>query len=171
MSDQPLGHVTALETAVRVAHQRERLAGERQGNLFELESALTPPSAPRGPGRPPGSRNLTTLSMSKMYVAQHGDPLKRGVHIAALPILAAGVLEGLAARLGCTRYDAAKWWAGVYNSTLPFIHQRLGQLEVKPAGAPGGGNPIAWSFDEGGQIVDLLPEPKADPQANDNSAT
>jgi hypothetical protein len=114
--------------------------------------------ARRGPGRPPGSRNLSTLTAAKYYMAEHGDPLRRGVHIAALPILASGVLEGLAARLGCTCVDDAKWWSGVYSATLPFIRQRLGQLEVKPIGAPGAGNPVAWSFSEGGEIVDMLPE-------------
>jgi hypothetical protein len=145
------------------AHERERSQDhERQGNLFDLEQALQP-SAPRGRGRSPGSRNLTTLTMAKIYMAQEGDPLRRGVRIAALPILEVGVIEGLASRLGCSKFDAAKWWAGVYASTLPFIHQRLGQLEVKPAGAPGSGNPVGWSFDSG-QIVDMVPEAEYEPE-------
>jgi hypothetical protein len=90
-------------------------------------------------------------------MAENGDPLRRGVHIAALPILAEGVLEGLAKRLGCERHDAAKWWLGVYSATLPFIHQRLGQLEVRPPGAPGVGNPVVWSFSDSGEVVDMVP--------------
>jgi hypothetical protein len=143
------------------ARQREIARADRQGNLFELEQSLDPPR--RGPGRPPGARSWTTLSMAKVYMAEEGDPLRRGVRIAALPILANGVLEGLAERLGCSRFDAAKWWAGVYASTLPFIHQRLGQLEVKPAGAPGSNNPVGWSFDSG-QIVDMVPEAQNEPE-------
>jgi hypothetical protein len=99
---------------VSEAREAEAAAGDRQADLFGLESFLEarPGStavARRGPGRPPGSRNLSTLTMAKVYMAEHGDPLRRGVQIAAMPILAHGVLEGLAQRLQCTRFDAAKW--------------------------------------------------------------
>jgi hypothetical protein len=167
MSD---GHRTALEMAVREAREAEAAAGERQPDMFALGQAVdTVPSARRGPGRPPGARNLSTLTAAKFYMAEHGDPLRRGVQIAALPILANGVLDGLAQRLGCSRHDAAKWWAGVFAATLPFVHQRLGQLEVKPAGAPGSGDPVVWSFSDTGEIVDVSPEPAPTANGDDRS--
>jgi hypothetical protein len=83
---------------------------------------------------------------------RHGDPLERGIAVASLPVLAKGVLDGLAERLGCTRHEAAKWWASVYSATLPFVHQRLATLTVKPEGAPGG-EPVRWTFSE--EFVDV----------------
>jgi hypothetical protein len=59
------------------------------------------------------------------------------------------VLGKLAQVLGMTRPDAAKWWAGIYAATLPYIHQRLATLTVKPEGSPDG-EPVAlpWSYAE-----------------------
>ena len=75
--------------------------------------------------------------------------MERGIEIAGLPILAKGVLEGLAERLGCTRHDAAKFWASVLSTTLPYTHQRQAAIEVRPPGAPGSGLPILWEVSEG----------------------
>ena len=109
------GHKTALEEAVAAARAEEAARGPAQSDLFipyeDLVPALPAPS-PIGlgangskRGRPPGARNLRTDQASRWYMARHGDPLERGVAISALPVLAAGVLEGLAARLGCSRHD------------------------------------------------------------------
>jgi hypothetical protein len=60
------------------------------------------------------------------------------VQLAALPLLAPGVLEGLSARLSCSKLEEARWWASVYQDTLSYVRQRLAQLEIKPPGNPDG---------------------------------
>ncbi len=79
--------------------------------------------------------------------------MERGIEIAGLPILAPGILEGLAERLGCTRHDAAKFWASVLATTLPYTHQRQAAVEVRPSGAPGSGQPILWQMTDG-ELID-----------------
>ena len=81
--------------------------------------------------------------------------MERGIEIAGLPILARGVLEGLAERLGCTRHEAAKFWASILATTLPFTHQRQAAIEVRPPGAPGSGQPILWEVTDDGQLIDM----------------
>jgi hypothetical protein len=97
-------------------------------------------------GRPPGSRNKRTDELSRWYIAQCGrrDPLRRGIEIAGLPILAPGVLAGLARELEMSKADAARFWAGVLAAVLPYCHQKLSQLTVLPAGTPGFGQPIPF---------------------------
>jgi hypothetical protein len=85
--------------------------------------------------------------------------LRRGIEIAGLPILAPGVLAGLARELEMSKADAARFWAGVLNSVLPYIHQRLSQLSVLPAGSPGSGQPIYWS--DVGAALPRAPRPRA----------
>ena len=75
--------------------------------------------ASRGPGRPPGARNRRTDEAARIYMSEFGDPLRRGVAISALPILAPDVLEGLAKRLDCSKIEAAKRWAGMSRSARP----------------------------------------------------
>jgi hypothetical protein len=70
----------------------------------------------------------------RLYITRFGDPLKRAVAIAAMPILAAGVLEGVAERLDCPRAQAAEWWLRILTVTLPFCHP-LASAEA-PAQAP-----------------------------------
>ncbi len=70
------------------------------------------------------------------------DPLERGIEISGLPILAKGILEGLAERLGCTRHDAAKFWAGILATTLPYVAPTPGcDRDASP------GNAWFWSAD------------------------
>ena len=155
------GHKIALEEAVAIARAEEAACGPAQTDLFggpngsaSGQPVLPVPSSDgsRRMGRPPGSRNLRTDQAARWYMQRHGDPLERGIAVASLPVLAKGVLDGLAERLGCTRHEAAKWWASVYSATLPFVHQRLATLTVKPEGAPGG-EPVRWTFSE--EFVDV----------------
>jgi hypothetical protein len=97
-----------------------------------------------------------TDEAARFYKSRFGDPLARGVEISALPILAPGVLPELAKVLGCDRFEAARWWSGIYASTLPYIHQRLATLTVKPPGSPDG-EPVTlpWSFAES-EVLDHL---------------
>jgi hypothetical protein len=74
------------------------------------------------------------------------------VQLAALPLLAPGVLEGLSASLSCSRLEEARWWASVYQDTLSYVRQRLAQLEIKPPGSPDGNNPVSWAFSDGDLI-------------------
>ena len=89
-------------------------------------------------------------------MARFGDPLARGIEIAALPILAPGVLPELAKILGMDRAEAAKWWKDVYSATMPFSHQRQASLTVKPEGSPDG-EPVdlGWSYAED-EVLDHL---------------
>lgn len=148
----------ALDAYREVQTERER--EQQQGDLFDddadIATAITAGAVvKRGPGRPPGARNRRTDEMSRWFIARTGrDPLEHAIEVAGLPILAPGVLEGLAERLGMTRPEAAKFWASCLSTTLPFCHQRLSQLEVKPPGAPGSGQPVTWTFSDG-QVIDL----------------
>lgn len=115
-----------------VAEFRER--EKAQGDLFGGPAS----GDTRQVGRPPGARNRRTDQAARIYMGEYGDPLKRGIEIAAMPILAEGVLSGLARQLGMSRPDAAKWWAGILTATLPYIHSRQASLTIKPDGAPDG---------------------------------
>ncbi|HEY1430799.1 MAG TPA: hypothetical protein VGF39_04105 [Stellaceae bacterium] len=151
------GHKQALADVVREARAAElrRLTEDLdQLELFELFEAPRPSNgapaqvvAQRGPGRPVGARNKRTDEAARFYKSRFGDPLARGVEISALPILAPGVLPELAKVLGCDRFEAARWWSGVYAATMPYCHQRLATLTVKPPGSPEG-EPVTlpWSF-------------------------
>lgn len=174
------GHKTALEEAVASARAEEAARGPAQSDLFILDEDLVPALPAPTPielgangskrGRPAGARNLRTDQAARWYMSRHGDPLERGVAISALPVLAAGVLEGLASRLGCSRHDAAKWWASVYSATLPFIHQRLSQLQVRDAGSPGSGQPILWTFSSVEELIDVSEGEPCDEDARGRSA-
>jgi hypothetical protein len=151
------GHRVALADVVREARIQElRRFGEDHGQL-DLFDALEPPSSSesvqarlalqRGRGRPVGARNRRTDEAARFYMARHGDPLSRAIEVAALPILAPGVLPELAKILGCERFEAARWWAGVLASSLPYTHQRLATLTVKPQGSPDGEPVILpWAY-------------------------
>jgi hypothetical protein len=137
--------------------KKELQASDDQMEFFEAsalcdERPIAKDSSRRG--RPVGARNLRTDQASRWYMARHGDPLERGIAVAALPVLAKGVLEALSIRLGCSTYEAAKWWASVYSATLPFVHQRLATLTVKPVGSPGG-EPVSWTFTDDGELADV----------------
>ena len=133
------GHKTALQAAIAAARVVE---AARQLELFaepqnepETRGQVVPF---RGPGRPPGARNKRTDEASRIYAAQFGDPLARAVEVAAMPILAPGVLEEFAKFLQCSRLEAFKAWANCSSSVMGYVHQKLATLEVKPAGSPGG---------------------------------
>jgi hypothetical protein len=126
----------------------------------------------RAPGRPQGARNKRTDEAARFYMQRFGDPLSRGVEIAAIPILAQNdhVLSELSKVLGMSRADAAKWWAGIYAATLPYIRQRLATLTVKPEGSPDGEPiPLPWSYTEDEVLghLELTHSPPA-PEGDEN---
>lgn len=167
------GHKTALELALEAWREvQEERRDAVPGNLLddfergllevpveasaEASEAGTAVVERRGRGRPIGARNRRTDELSRWYIQRNDrrDPLERGIEIAGLPILAPGILEGLAERLGMTRADAAKFWAGVLSTTLPYVAQRQAAIEVRPPGAPGSGQPILWTLTEEGELID-----------------
>jgi hypothetical protein len=159
------GHRTALELALAAWREVEDERRASQGDLFDDVAENLPEvvdgdgsegAGARGRGRPLGSRNRRTDELSRWYIAQNDGrhPLQRGIEIAGLPILAKGVLEGLAERLGMSRADAAKFWANVLSTTLPYVAQRQAALEVRAPGAPGSGQPILWTLSEEGELID-----------------
>jgi hypothetical protein len=167
------GSKTALDEAVAAYRDRELAELPAQLSLFDASAsaggeasaeASAPGGAvvPRGPGRPPGARNRRTDEAARIYMSEFGDPLRRGVQLAALPLLAPGVVEGLSQRLNCSRLEAARWWASIYSATLPFLHQRLATLEVKPAGSPDGNDPVSWAFSDG-ELIDASADPQNGP--------
>lgn len=150
------GHATALQGLVAEARREE---ASRQGELFaeprsepETRGQVVPF---RGPGRPPGARNKRTDEAARLYCAAFGDPLARAIEVAAMPILAPGVLEEFARFLQCSRLEAFKAWANCSSATMPFVHQRLATLEVKPAGSPGG-EALVFGFveDDAGELIE-----------------
>jgi hypothetical protein len=157
------GFKAGLAGAVEAARQQELQQLARQLDFFadpgQAGSAPPDQSVQDAPGevakrgRPMGSRNKRTDAASRFYMSQFGDPLARGAQISALPILAEGVLPELAKVLGCERFEAARWWAGIYAATLPFMHQRLSTLTVRPEGSPEG-EPVSWTFSE--EILELV---------------
>lgn len=166
------GHKTALEVALaafeEMRAEREQARAAAQGDLFGTEIAAAHGAAPgtavgpRRPGRPVGARNRRTDHLVQFYIDRHysgRDPLDMALSVATLPILQPGVLEALAERLYCSRHDAAKFWLGAQSAVLPYTHQRQASLEVRPAGAPGSGEPIPW---EDNDVLDLATEGTAE---------
>jgi hypothetical protein len=101
-------------------------------------------------GRPLGARNKRTDEASWIYMQRSGDLLARAIEIAAMPILADGVLAAFTKQVGApSKFEAFKAWASINASAMPFCHQRLATLTVKPAGSPDG-EPVelAWSYAE-----------------------
>lgn len=159
------GHRTALELALKAFAEVRAERDAAQGELFGEEPdnlSLVAGSGGDGTvadrtrrGRPRGARGRRTDELARWYIAKNDgcDPLERGIEIAGLPILAPGILEGLAERLGCTRHDAAKFWASVLATTLPYTHQRQAAVEVRPSGTPGSGQPILWQMTNG-ELID-----------------
>jgi hypothetical protein len=117
------GHKQALADAIAEARSEE-LQRERsetgQFDLFEANGSVQSAPVPvvnghQGPGRPVGARNKRTNEAARFYMSRFGDPLARGIEIAAIPILAQGgrMLLELSEVLGMSRADSAKWWSGV----------------------------------------------------------
>jgi len=107
----------------QVAQERVDAAVDQQFDLLGL-----PPLDPansrhasviqRKAGRPPGARNRRQEDVARWVVEQLGDPLVRQAAIAAMPV------EELAARLGCSVYEAFQEQRLAAALVLPYVHQR-----------------------------------------------
>jgi hypothetical protein len=157
------GAKTALQLALQTYQEEEGQAAQSEPGQPDLFATGPPVASPadsaaplvqRGAGRPPGHRNRRTDEMANYYIRKNGgrDPLERGIEIAGMPILAPGVLQGLAQTLGCERHDAAKWWLSCLSTVLPYTHQKQAAIEVKPPGAPGSNNPVLWGILEASMV-------------------
>jgi hypothetical protein len=164
------GYKQALADVVAAARAEElqRRTEEDQLDLFGAVGAVAPvvrngqnghvPAVTNQPrmGRPVGSRNRRTDEAARLYMQRFGDPLARAIEIAAMPILADGV-SAFAKQIGApSHFEAFKAWASINASAMPFSHQRLATLTVRPAGSPDG-EPIelAWSYAED-EVLDHL---------------
>ena len=164
------GYQTALELALEAFAEVEAERQQVQGELFGGDAANLPefamPVASDGThrGRRAGVHNKRTDELARWFIAKNDGrhPLERAIEIAGLPILAKGVVEGLAERFGITRADAAKWWAGILAIALPYVAQRQSAVEIRPSGAPGSGQPILWEVSEDGQLIDTSHSDGAD---------
>jgi hypothetical protein len=56
--------------------------------------------------------------------------------------------------LGMTKPDAAEWWLGVFSATMPYTHQRLSTMIVRPEGSPDG-EPVAWTFSDD-EVIEVI---------------
>jgi hypothetical protein len=147
----------ALEAFAEVQAEREAAQGDLFGDEPANLSQVVPIAADgTHRGRRPGVRNKRTDELARWFIAQNDGrhPLARTIEIAGLPILAKGVLEGLAERLQMSRADAAKFWAGMNLGSLPYVAQRQSAVEIRPSGAPGSGQPILWQVTEDGELLD-----------------
>jgi hypothetical protein len=155
------GYKQALVEAVASARAQElqMRTEEDQLDLFgAVAAAVQPTHVPvvngenghRRMGRPQGC-NKGTDEAARLYMSRYGDPLARAIEIAAIPILAAdGVLAAFAQQIGApSRFEAFKAWAAINASAMPFAHQRLATLTVRPEGSPDGEPiPLPWSYAE-----------------------
>jgi hypothetical protein len=81
--------------------------------------------SPPHPSTPPSK----AAQYARLYMQRFGDPLARAIEIAAIPILADGVLAAFAKQIGApSRFEAFKAWASINASAMPFSHQRLATL-------------------------------------------
>jgi hypothetical protein len=125
------GHKQALAEAIAEARAEELQRQQNEARQFDLFAAFggvqstqvtVANGGSRGPGRPLGARNKRTDEAARFYMSRFGDPLARGIEIAAIPILAPGVLPELAKVLGMNRAEAAKWWSGVSFMPNPCLY-------------------------------------------------
>jgi hypothetical protein len=74
--------------------------------------------SPPHPSTPPSK----AAQYARLYMQRFGDPLARAIEIAAIPILADGVLAAFAKQIGArSRFEAFKAWASINASAMPFM--------------------------------------------------
>lgn len=84
----------------------------------------------RRPGRPPGARNRRAEDVARFAIERFGDPLLRQVAIATMPV------DELAARLGCSVFEAAQEQRLSALAVLPYLHRRQPQaVDLSASGA------------------------------------
>lgn len=76
------------------------------------------PAERSGPGRPPGSRNRSTLQWTDFILRNYRSPLLFLAEAYTRPA------EILAAELGCTKEDAFKIQVSAARELAPYVHQK-----------------------------------------------
>ena len=144
--------------------QRARAAAAEQGSLFggdvhegdgqgELAEDAAP-AAPRGRGRPPGSRNKSTDDWVRYLQSRFRSPLIGMAEIAnADP-------HALAAELDCSPLEAADRIQQARRDLAPYLHQKLPQA-VSVEGLENGLFTVVLNMGQGG--ADPAAEPGAMP--------
>jgi hypothetical protein len=69
--------------------------------------------------------------------------------------LANAPIAELAQELRCSPLDAAKLKVQAMAASIPYLHQRLASVELKPPGSPDG-VPVSLPYSD--EIIDVTPE-------------
>lgn len=114
-----------------------------------------------GAGRKVGSVNRFSREISHYLRSKHGEALEGAYEFCMRPVLSeAAELEALQKYLGgCSKLEAAEFWAKMVEKTLPYVYPRMAQIEMKPPGAPAPGLP----FDFDGECSELTEIPDEAP--------
>jgi hypothetical protein len=102
-----------------------------------------------GKGRPRGVHNHKTERWISYLLKRYPSPLEGAVQLANAPI------AELAQELRCSRLDAARLKVQAMAASIPYLHQRLATIELKPAGSPDG-LPVSLPFSD--DVIDVRPE-------------
>jgi hypothetical protein len=111
-----------------------------------------------GKGRPRGVHNHKTELWIGYLLKRYPSPLEGAIQLANAPI------AELARDLRCSPLDAAKLKVQAMAASIPYLHQRLASVELKPAGSPEG-TPVFLPYSD--DPIDITPE---DPQATKDDA-
>ncbi|WP_417244352.1 hypothetical protein [Celeribacter sp.] len=164
----PAGLVTGAELAARSAPGWADDPAPVQGSLFGAEVAepegvgeLALEAAPRGRGRPPGSRNRSTEEWSRFLLSRYRSPLLGLAEIAqASPLDLQRELGGAPAKdkpEGCSLVEALRLIMQAQQALAPYLHQK------QPTAIDGGGVAMmqviinAGSGSETGETFEILP--------------
>lgn len=104
------------------AEQLPLLPADPAGQSVEVLTGTGDPSAPRGPGRPAGSKNRRTEEWIDFYFESGlPDPMLFLGRMLAKPV------KVLAAELSCKVKEAGERQQAAAIALLPYIHQKLPQ--------------------------------------------
>jgi hypothetical protein len=141
----PSGLVTAAALAVDARDRGDGGAAPVQGQLFGV-SPVEPDgqgalpdldAAPRGRGRPAGSRNRSTEEWSRFILTRYRSPLLGLAELAqATPLVLQAELGGAPDPVkggGCTLVEAVRIIMAAQQALAPYLHQK------QPTAIDGGG--------------------------------
>jgi hypothetical protein len=123
----------AAELRASSATQAELFGGDDAE--LDARMPIAPPPAPRGVGRPPGSRNRRTEQVAAYLVSRYGDPLEGLLSIAMRPTgeliremariaTETGVKIDSAVGPGTTVMAALQMQRAAMEAALPYIHAK-----------------------------------------------
>jgi hypothetical protein len=108
-----------------------------------------------GKGRPRGIHNHKTERWIDYLLRRYPSPLEGAVQLANAPI------AELARELCCSPLEAAKLKIQAMAASIPYLHQRLASVELKPAGSPDG-EPVLLPYSD---LIDVTAENGGDEAA------